>query len=572
MRPEDVKLTLVESLDDLDDFRAWLGQRRKWLGFDLETGGLNVGREPVRLAQFGDENGHGWALPWDDWRGAVKETIARYDSSNMVAHNLLYETKFMRREGIRLKQHLMHDSMIMSHLHNPMQSIGLKPMAKKQIGPWTGIGADVLDKAMKKQGWTWRTVPIDFPGYWGYGALDPVITAALADKIYSKIQDQRYVYELELGFIHVMADAELTGIAVDLTYSLEQTAKLRQQMDDARPLIPEEITNPGSDQQVIGYMQRHGAKLWRTTEKGNLKCDDDTLAEQEALGIPGVEHIRKWRYARWLENNYFKNFREQNVDGVLRPSVKPVGARTGRMSIAEPALQTIPRGSYVRDAFIAREGQSLILSDYDQMELRVLASMANDEVLIQAARDGRDMHDFVAESLYGPGFTKEQRQICKNGNFAIVYGSGLETFARTVNLPVNEARAFFEAYGSMFPGVPRFQNETTRKVHELGYVETIFGRKLPVEKDKAYAGVNYIVQPSATADVIKLKIIEVANAGLGPYFRLPIHDELMLEAPDDIAQDVKHELESIMLEDKIFQCPLTAEGVVVKRWGDKARL
>lgn len=564
------QLHLVETLDDFLDMRQWLGEQRDWLGYDIETTGLNVGRDRVRTLQLGDA-AHGWTVPWDDWKGGLREVLNAYDR-RMVAHNSLFDSKFLKREGFKLKTHLLHDSMIMAHLNDPMSSIALKSVTKRFFGPSAVAGQAALDIAKSKQGWTWETVPIDFPAYWAYGALDTILTAMLADKLWSDIQSQRLIYDIELAFISVMCDAELKGMAVDLDYSYSKEAELRQAMDEARPHIPEEIKNPGSDQQVISYLQRVGARLWKTTDKGNLSCDDDVMKEQEEAGIPGAAELRKWRRAKWLINSYFSNIRELNVDGVLRPSVKPTGARTGRMSVVQPALQTVPRGSIVRDAFVAREGEVLLSADYDQLELRVLAHCAEEERMLEAIRRGEDLHDATARDLFGDGFTKAQRQICKNANFAAAYVSGVPTFARTAGIPIDQAQAFMDKYHSMYPGISQFHKKVINDVIRDGYVLTEWGRRIPVpERNAAYKGVNYKIQSTATADLIKYKIVELSNAGLHDMFRLPIHDEVLMEVPKDIALEVKHEVDNILTETQLFRCPLTASGDLYRKWGDKSR-
>lgn len=551
--------------------------RRDFLGIDIETTGLQVYQDEIRLVQLGDPT-RGWAMDWQRWGGLFRELIAQYDR-RMVAHNALFELKHLGAVGVWLPQHLMHDSMLMAHFDNPMRAIGLKNVSQRKYGHWAVAGEKTLHAAMSKQGWTWATVPVDFPPYWLYGALDTILCSKLAEDLWPEIQDMRTLYDIELSELYTLRDAELTGIMTDQAYVHQQTERLLREKDEADAALvaagvkPNYVKNPGSDDQVIGYMQRMGAQLWKLTDKGNLSCDDDVLKEQEKAGIPHIDQIRKWRNAKWIENNYFKNLREMALDGVIRPSVKPVGAKTGRMSIEKPALQTIPRGPLVRDAFVAREGHTLITADYDQLELRLLAHFADETAMLQAINvDRRDLHDFVAESLYGPNFTKAQRQIAKNAQFAIVYGAGLDQFARTAGLSRDEAENFFQSYGKLFPGVPRFQQWAMRQVYETGFVTSAFGRRLPVDKDKAYVATNYIIQPSATADLIKLKIVETSNAGLQEFFRLPIHDELMFEVPDDLVEDIAPIIEETMTETELFKARLDASAIKVKRWGDKARM
>lgn len=566
-------LTLVDTLDEALAMREWLGQRREWLGFDIETTGLNVGRDRIRMVQVGDP-GAGWAVPYERWSGLIHDTLGQYRDSAMVAHNALFDLKFLKRDGIEIPAHLVHDTMIMSHLDSPMSANGLKPTAKRIFGPAAGAGELGLKLAMQKQKWGWETVPYDFPAYWAYSALDTVLTASLAERLYPRIaSDSRLrIYEVEVAAICVLKDAELAGLQIDLDYVTNTRSHLLARADELRPGLP--LTNPGSDKQVIELLQRMGAHLYRRTEKGNLSCDEDALLEVAEKG-PNEQvktlarDLNEWRKTTRMVTNYFDNFLRQNVNGVLRCSVKTVGARTGRMSITQPALQTLPRGPIVRDAFVAREGMSFVLSDYDQLELRVLAHFAREEAMLEAIRNGEDLHSFVAGRLYGPNFTKDERQTAKNANFAKGYGAGIPKFAETAGIPLHAAEEFMAAYDAMFPGVVRLQQEVAATVLQQGYVETILGRKIPVEKDEAYKGTNYLVQSSATADLIKLKIVECANAGLGEFFRLPIHDELMFEVPTDILDDVMPIIQDVMTETQLFDAPCTASPEPFARWGDK---
>lgn len=566
----DAQLTLVDSLDEALAMREWLGQKREWLGFDIETTGLNVGSDRIRMVQVGDPSS-GWAIPYERWKGLVHDTLGRYDSSNMVAHNALFDLKFLKRDGIEIPSHLVHDTMIMSHLDSPLSANGLKPTCKRIFGPAAGAGELALSTAMGKQKWTWESVPYDFPAYWAYSALDTVLTAALAEKLYPGIaSDSRgKIYEVEVAAICVIKDAELTGMRIDLDYVAHKKAELQAHADSLRPHIP--LTNPNSDKQVLDYLRGLGGRFWRRTEKGNLSCDEDALLEVAEQGeqLKIAATISDWRKTVRMIRSYFENFEALQVDGTLRCSVKPVGARTGRMSITQPALQTLPRGPVVRDAFVSREGCSLVIADYDQLELRVFAHYAQEEAMLDAIRNGDDLHSFVAKSLYGEDFTKEQRQIAKNSNFSKAYGAGTKKFAATAGITDAEAEKFMGMYDRLFPGVTRFQQEVIEQVMRDGYVTTVLGRKIPVERDKAYKGVNYKIQSSATADLLKLKIVEASAAGLHDYFRLPVHDEMIYEVPDDELDEVMPVVQEVMTETEMFSCPLTATPEAYKTWGAK---
>jgi hypothetical protein len=266
---------------------------------------------------------------------------------------------------------------------------------------------------------------------------------------------------------------------------------------------------------------------------------------------------------------------ELAVNGVLHASTKPVAARTGRMSVTDPPLQTLPRGRLIRDAFVAREGRAFVMADFAGMEMRALACEAKEENMLAAYARGEDLHNYVATMLYGPDFTKPQRTICKNGGFGKIYGAGAEKFAVTAKISISDAKEFLSAYAERFPRVDAYLQEMTNSIMrqiggdrgERGYVELIDGRMLPVDGEKPYTAVNYKIQGSC-AIVLKEKICELANAGLGDFFRLPVHDELLFEPPLEDAADVRETVERIMPDRHNFPgITLEIESDIVPRWG-----
>jgi DNA polymerase-1 len=283
-------------------------------------------------------------------------------------------------------------------------------------------------------------------------------------------------------------------------------------------------------------------------------------------------------------HSYLEKFRDVTeggmaVDGVLRASTKPVGAKTGRQSVTDPPLQTLPRGRVVRDAIVARPGQRLILADFAGMEMRGLAACAREQAMLDAYTRGEDLHDFVARSLYGDDFTKEQRHTCKNAGFAKIYGAGLAKFAVTAKISEAEAEAFLTQYDRMFPRVSAYMQEMVNQVMEtagghrsgVGWVELQDGRRLRVPANKAYVVVNYRIQ-GGMAVAAKKKVVELDNAGLGACFRLMVHDELAYEVPDEHAAEALNIIETVMPDRDSFPgVTLEIEADQVDRWGQHYR-
>jgi len=554
--------------------KSWLGESRDFLAIDTETSGLNRGKDRVRLIQFADQD-TGWAVPYEDYKGFAREVIHEYRGA-MVCHNLLYDSSMLKRDGIIIPQHLAHDTLVLAFLKNPAARLDLKGAATIYVDKRAAVGRGLLEQFMGGGGYTWGTVPVDAPPYWLYGTMDVILTSRLASKLYPEIMMKyREAYELELGVIHCLREAELNGLMIDQDYIDRATAKLRAELDALRPQIP---CDPMSDKQVVDYLTGIGVPLFVRTDKGNLSTDKTVMAYfKDRYPVCGL--IADYKSKRNQLHNYLLKFRELAVDNILRASTRPLQAKTGRMSITAPPLQTLPRGRVVRDAIVARPGHKILQADFAGMEMRALASDAREEGMLGAFARGEDIHNFTAAALYGDSFTKPQRGVCKNAGFAKIYGAGLEQFATTARIPVDEAKAFLEKYDVLFPGVAAYMQNVVNKVMEraggkrtgTGWITLIDGRDLPVPGDKAYVATNYRIQGSC-AVVMKRKIVELDAAGLGEFFRLPVHDEVLFEVPDDLCYDAYHTIKEVMPDRYSFPgVTLEIDQDVVHRWGQHYR-
>lgn len=579
-----VELTLVDSIDDVFNFREWLSRPRDRLAFDLETSGSNLGRDRVRLAQIGDRD-RGWAFPCEganSWYGAFAESMRGYCGA-IYAHNLIFDSSFTKRDGIEVPQAQANCTMVQAQLHNSSLPIGLKPTAKRLVDRRAVAGQKMLDEAKRKQKWGWDTTPVDFPAYWMYGALDPVLTCRIAEKIEPKVKE-RYSrpYELELGAIHVLREAQLSGMRVDLDYCQLMSSHLEAEMAALAPRLPDlpgrpgQKVNPNAPAQVVEWLQSRGARLTKKTDKGKLAADDEVVSYWEKNGIPECRFIKEYRKADKLKNTYFDTMLELNEGGVVHPSIRVLGAqKTGRMSVSAPALQTLPKTAVGRNAFLAREGHCLIMADFSGIEMRILAHMANVPKMIELYEQGIDVHTWTAQQIYRKEHvSKAERAVAKTGGFGKVYGSGVPKFALATGLSEPDAQAFIDSYDALFPEVKQFQENVALEVRgsrqgdkRWGQVHTEFGRRLFCEKEEAYKGVNYRIQGSA-GEILKLKLIELSNVGLTDFIRLPIHDEIVFEVPDEDVHDVVGTINEVMPEREIFRVPLEVEVEVARRWGD----
>lgn len=584
------RLELVNSVGMADQFMSWLGESREVLAFDTETTGLDPSSDDLRLIQFGDMN-KGWAIPWETWGGVGLEAIAKYEEP-MVGHNSKFDVRFIERHGnIKMKRSLIHDTRIMCHLIDPNGSTALKPNAARLVDPAAAYASKALDEAMSQQKWTWATVPIDFPMYYLYGALDTVLTAHLYNKIKPTI-DATYsaVYEMEKNVQWVLADMEARGSRIDLQYTREKSSELAAFAAGVDNWCKTAYdVNPGSNVQVADKLIELGVDLFAKTKTGKFQLDVDVLTwviggESDQYDITQFNEgqmlayqVLKRRKSEKIRSTYLDNFLESaDTDGFVHPRMNQLGARTGRMSMERPALQTLPRGPVVRDCFIPRDGNTLLTADYDGIEMRCLAHFAQDQSLNDAINSG-DIHLAMARLIYQDDTIErkdKRRQITKNTNYAKLYGAGQEKIALTAGVSLVEARAFLNQYDVMFPGVKAFQSRVGRTIGErkrdtgVAWVTTPIGRLELANGDKDYGLVNSLIQGMA-ADVFKEALVRLDETDASQWMVLPVHDEVVFDVPLDSVTDAREIIRKAMHDDR-WAVPLTIgiEGPL-DRWGQK---
>lgn len=599
----DVQLTLVDSVEKAQAFLQWLGERRPHdtIGFDIETGelpgnpredALSPWHGRIRLAQLGDAQ-KGWAIPWEEWNGVFYEAMKNYDGG-IVCHNIAFEAKWMAVQSHwDMPWQKAHDTMLMAHIINPLGSGALKPLAARYVDPRSAELQDSLANQMAVNGWTWGTVPIDYQPYWAYGALDPVITMRLWEQFMEQCgpgQQYSAPYELEMAARKVVTRMEVNGAKIDLDYSKKKYEELLDYTERVKTwaLNEQEGLNVASNAQLIRRLEKLGAEITKTTKSGSKSVDEEQLQLLIINGNADVQVLAKTvlshRKAEKLANSYFLNFINKNVDGYLHPSVKTLGARTGRMSITDPALQTLPSGDpLVRRAFIPKDPEwGIISSDLDQVEFRLAASMSHDEQLIamfaKADAEGGDAFTEIMRDIYQDQTLVKadpRRKLVKEVVYGKLFGAGVEKMAITAEVATSQMKAVVDAFDRSYPGVKALQRQIedvgTRRLQAegQGYVRTATGRRLPCDDDRVYSLTNYLIQSSA-AEVFKQNLVDLDMADLTEYLIVPVHDEIVLQAPKSEAAEIMRVVQQCMTTTEGWEVPLTA-GVdgPFDNWGDK---
>lgn len=420
------ELKLVDSVATAQEFLRWLGQSRPLnaVSIDLETGeypgrdkkgALSPWHGKIRLAQVGDSH-TGWAIPWERWAGVFYQGMDHYEGP-IIAHNIAFEAKWLAvNSDYLLPWDKAHDTMIMSQVIQPdSPTHALKSLTSRLIDPRASALQTFLDETMVKNGWTWGTIPTDFPIYWQYGALDTVITTRLfLDHFYKHVRPGAQLnrpYELEMANRRICTQMEINGARVDLEYSSRKYDELVSYTEKAKTMAMSRYGyNIGSPSQLARAIENLGGEITKRTRGGAPSVDKEQLDLLLRDGNKDVREIAQLvinvRKADKLASSYFLNFQKDAIDGILHPEIRTLEARTGRMSITNPALQTLPSGDpLVRRAFLPRtEDERIVSSDLDQVEFRLTANFSQDRALIdlfhEADRTGGDVFTSIMRQVY----------------------------------------------------------------------------------------------------------------------------------------------------------------------------
>jgi DNA polymerase-1 len=600
-----VQLHLVDSVQKANDFIAWLSERRPHnaLAVDTETGELPGGKRDhalspwhgqLRLVQVGDGQ-QGWSIPWGEWSGVFYEAMDKFDGP-LICHNIAFEARwFDVQSRWKIPWHRAHDTMIMAHIIDPLGSGALKRLAALHVDSRAVALQETLDVELTKNGWTWGTVPTSFQPYWSYGALDCVLTTRLWEMFYKQCGPEgpyNRAYELEMATRRIVTRMELNGARVDLDYSKQKFDELTSYSESVKSWAKQTYGGVSitSNQQLVRLFESLGAEITEYTPTGQKSCTKDQLRllmiddNKEVANLADV--VLKQRKADKLANTYFSNFLTESIDGIVHPSVKTLGARTSRMSITDPALQTLPKGDdVVRKAFIPKdENHVIVTSDLDQVEFRMFASLSSDANLIGlfnlADSTGSDPFTEIGREVYAdPTMQKsdKRRGLIKSMIYGRLYGAGVAKQALTAGVHEAQMKQTSDAFDSRFPGMTLFQRQIEDagmrrlKAEGQGYVYTWTGRRLPCDEGRVYTLVNYLIQGGA-AEVFKSNLVKLDQADLTELLIVPVHDEIVLNAPRKDAEEIMRTVKQCMTTTEGWAVPLTADvDGPLESWGDKYR-
>ena len=513
------------------------------------------------------------------------------------AHNAKFHMVVLARYGVAVRG-LTFDTMIAAYLlESGQRALALRDLAWAKIQVELPSVQSLL--GIGKKAITMAELPIAHCG--SYACNEAIQVERLVPILEEELQDAgqtRLFHEVEMPLVPVLAEMERVGIAVDLPY----LAQLGREMQARTSSLEAEIYAHVGHEFNIGSTQRLSDVLFgelhlevdkrkrRTkTKTGHISTGSDVLEELRGTH-PIIDLILEWRHLEKLKGTYVDALQDL-VDpntGRVHTSFNQTGASTGRLSSSDPNLQNIPIrtdiGKRVRRAFIAREGELLLSADYSQIELRVLAHMANDPTLLEAFEKGEDPHAVTAAEVLGIPFesvTSDHRRVAKMVNYGVLYGMSDYGLAERTGLPSAEASGFIQRYFQRFGTVKAFQDGVIAKAEDDGYAETLRGRRryIPEIRSRIFGvrqaairqTVNAPIQGSAS-DIVKIAMIRVAEflerEAPEVHMLLQVHDELLFEGPEAVLRRVAPDLVEIMVGALEMKARLHVDLKIGPNWED----
>ena len=595
---------------DEASLREWVDRamNAELLAVDLETSSIDTIDCDIAGYALSDKAGAGCYIPVghqtdeDQLDHEVVKAALRPVLENSAVPKLLHNAKFdikvLRRHGIILRG-LRDDTMVAAFLLNK-SPIGLKAMALNELGIEMTPIEDLIGKGRKQISMV--DVPASDAGK--YAASDADVTLRLANLLLPQLAEnetmEKLYRELELPLIPILVDMELAGVTLDTDILLELDQQLNSEIETVTTQIFEDAEhefNIGSPKQLSGVLfDQLGLPKTRKTSQGY--STDAQQMERLVDAHPIVNHVLQWRELTKLRSTYVESLPDEvhASTGRIHTDYNQTVAATGRLSSESPNLQNIPvrteQGRQIRAAFVARPWDEMsdtdnvcfVSADYSQIELRVLAHLSEDEGLITAFRDGEDIHAATASGAYGVSIDDvqpEMRRVAKMMNFGVIYGLSAHGLSQRSGMERRDAQAFIDAYFGRFERVQTWIEETKESTKELGYAETLLGRRryLPEIRSNNFQrrnaaermAVNMPVQGTA-ADVMKRAMIEVDEAlrdrELQSRMLLQVHDELIFEVPQEEVDQLAQLLREIMPASLNLIVPLQIEVKSALNWRD----
>lgn len=604
--PAVVDLTVDTVLDEAG-FKTWLTKlsSAEYFAFDTETTDLDYTKALIVGVSFAVEAGHAAYVPLAHSYPGAPEQLSRQwvldqlkplleaEDVHKIGQNLKYDANVLVNHGIFMKG-IKHDTMLESYVLNSTSTRhNMDALAEKYLGQETIHYEDVAGKGAKQICFDQVPVEVAAP----YAAEDADITLRLHQRIYSKLEKidtlKKVYQDIEMPLVPVLARMEQTGVLVDEQMLSQQSGELASKIKILETQAHDAAGQPfnlGSPKQIQEILyDKLGLPVLKKTPKGQPSTAESVLQDL-ALDFPLPRLILEYRSLSKLRSTYTDKLPKQinPVTGRVHTSYHQAVAATGRLSSSDPNLQNIPvrseEGRRIRQAFIAEPGFTVLAADYSQIELRIMAHLSQDAGLLQAFKEGLDVHKATAAEVFGVEVDQvesHQRRSAKAINFGLIYGMSAFGLAKQLDIDRGAAQGYINLYFERYPGVKRYMDETRELAREQGYIETLFGRRLYLPDINAKNGqrrqyaertaINAPMQGTA-ADIIKramLSVDEWLQVDEPPVrMVMQVHDELVFEVDTAYVDQARAIIQQKMSAAAALDVPLIVDVGTGKNWDE----
>ncbi|BEM84808.1 DNA polymerase I [Serratia marcescens] len=589
-------------------FTDWLARLKKAdvFAFDTETDGLDTLTANLIGLSFAIAPGEAAYLPVaHDYLDAPPQLDRAYvlealkplledDKALKVGQNLKFDMSLLARYGIEMRG-IAYDTMLESYV---LDSVGgrhdMDSLADRYLGHKTVTFEEIAGKG--KNQLTFNQIALEQAA--PYAAEDADVTLQLHLAMWPQLKQSAELLtvfnEIEMPLLPVLSHIERTGVLIDpaiLSAHSQELAKRLAELEAQAHELAEEPFNLASTKQLQAILyEKQKLPVLKKTPGGAPSTNEEVLAEL-ALDYPLPKVILEYRGLAKLKTTYTDKLplMINPVSGRVHTSYHQAVTATGRLSSSDPNLQNIPvrndEGRRIRQAFIAPEGYRIVAADYSQIELRIMAHLSQDEGLLKAFAEGKDIHRATASEVFGVPLDKvtgEQRRSAKAINFGLIYGMSAFGLARQLGIPRGEAQRYMDLYFERYPGVLDYMERTRQQASEQGYVSTLDGRRLYLpdvrssnamrRKAAERAAINAPMQGTA-ADIIKRAMIEVDAWLQGqekPLVRaiMQVHDELVFEVHESVIEEASQRIRQLMEGSMTLAVPLKVDVGVGMNWDE----
>ena len=594
----------IRTKNELDELIEVM-KKARYISFDTETTSLDYMNAELVGVSIALKPNEAFYIPINhNYEGVEKQLEEHFvlealkpflesDEIPKIGHNLKYDRHILQNLGIDLKGKLL-DTMLFSYVNNStITRHNLDAVSKRYLNINPTSYEDVAGKGAKQIPFSEVSIEVASE----YASEDADISLKLYEHIEPLVQKEtklaKLYSEIEGPLIYTLGDIERNGVLIDSEKLNEQSKELEAKILKLEQKVQKsagEDFNLGSPKQLQEILyEKLGLPVIKKTPKGQPSTAESVLQEL-SMDFPIVQDILSYRAISKLKSTYTDKLPKMvnSNTGRVHTSYHQAVTATGRLSSSDPNLQNIPirseEGRRIREAFIAPDGYKILAADYSQIELRIMAHLSRDQGLMDAFAKGQDIHQATAAEIFSINIdevTANQRRSAKAINFGLIYGMSAFGLSKQLQITRAEAQNYIEQYFDRYPQVKHYMDETKQSAKKMGYVETVFGRRLylaDIESSnyqrRQYAERSAINAPmqGTAADLIKMAMIllhqKIREESFEAKIIMQVHDELVIEVNENQSDELSEITTSVMSEISKLDVDLKVDADIGNNWDE----